>query len=51
MATCTRHWRRAFGDIHASFSYIHRGETKVMETDLYKLFETRIGRPWDRSNG
>lgn len=21
-----------------------------METDFYKLFEARTGRPWDRSN-
>ena len=39
---------QAFGDIHAPFNCIHCGETKVMETDFYKLFEARSGRPWDR---
>jgi len=48
MTTCMHHWRQAFGDIHAPFNCIHCGETKVMETDFYELFEARSGRPWDR---
>ena len=50
MTTCTHHWRQTLGDIHAPLSCIRCGEAKVMETDFYKLFEARTGRPWDRSN-
>ena len=51
MAECVHHWRQEIGDIHAPFQCIHCGESKVIETDFYRLFEARTGRPFDRVEG
>ncbi len=48
MAACVHHWKQEVGDIHAPFECKNCGEVKVIETDFYKLFEARNGRPWDR---
>ena len=51
MADCVHHWRQPIGDVHAPFVCKHCGESKVMETDFYKLYEARTGKPWDRPEG
>jgi hypothetical protein len=37
--------------MHAPFTSIHCGESKVMETDFYKIFDERGGRTWDKLDG
>lgn len=49
METCVHHWKQEAGDIHAPFVCKRCGEAKVMETDFYRLYEARFGRPWDRT--
>jgi hypothetical protein len=34
--------------MHAPFTCILCGESKVMETDFYKMFDERGGRTWDK---
>lgn len=49
MSDCIHHWRQEVGDVHAPFECVNCGEVKVLETDFYKLFEARTGRPWARN--
>ena len=49
MSDCVHHWRQEAGDIHAPFTCIRCGEVKELETDFYKLYEARTGRPWARN--
>ena len=46
MSDCIHHWRQEAGDVEAPFRCINCGDVKAMETDFYKLFESRKGRPW-----
>ena len=49
MSDCIHHWRQNVGGIHAPFTCINCGDVKELETDFYKLFEARTGKPWARS--
>ena len=48
MSDCVHHWRQEVGNLRAPFECIRCGEVRVMETDFYRLYEARRGKPWDR---
>ena len=48
MSSCVHHWRQETGNLKAPFVCIHCGESRVMETDFYALFEARHGAPFNK---
>lgn len=49
MDTCTHHWKQEDGNLHAPFVCKRCGAVKQMETDFYRLYEARYGKPWSKA--